>query len=91
MSAATLTNAERIHERVARGEYADADEVVSRALDALEYQKNLRLVRNLINEALDSVAKHGAIPLTPTLFDEIFEAALEANRRGNPIADHVKS
>ena len=90
MITATLTNAERIQERVARGEYADADEVVARALDALEYRENVVLVRRLIDEARESVAKHGAIPWTPTLFDEIFAEALEANRRGDPIADHVK-
>lgn len=90
MSTGTSTNAERIQGRVARGDYADADEVVSRALDALEYQENLRLVRHLIDEAQDSVAKHGTIPWTPTLFNEIYDEALEANRRGDPIADHVK-
>lgn len=90
MITATLTNAERIQERVARGEYADADEVVARALDALEYQDNLRLVRRLIDEARESVAKHGAIPMTPTLFDEIFAEALEASRRGDPVPDYLK-
>lgn len=86
----SATVAERIQERVARGDYADADEVVTRALDALEYQENLRLVRHLIDEARESDAKHGSIPMTPTLFDEIFAAALQANRRGDPVPDYLK-
>ncbi len=90
MSTATLTNAQRIQERVARGEYADADEVVAKALDALEYQENLVMVRALIDEARASIATHGTIPWTPTLMDEILERARETHRRGDPIADHVR-
>lgn len=90
MTTATLTNEQRIRERIDSGDYADAAEVVTKALDALEYQENLRLVRRLIGEAWESVEKHGTIPLTPTLFQEIYEEALEANRRGDPISDHVR-
>lgn len=81
---------ERIQQRVESGEYADAVEVLSRALNSLEVQENIRKVRALIAEAEASIAEHGSIPWTPTLFAEILEQAREANRRGDPIADHVK-
>lgn len=89
MSTATLTNAERIQERVARGEYADADEVVARALDALEYQENLVLVRALIDEARASVAKHGAIPMTATFWDDLMEEARKLDPN-TPLPRHLQ-
>lgn len=81
---------ERIQEWVDRGDFADADEPVARAMDALEVQENIRKVRALIAEAEESVEQHGTIPWTPTLMSEILEEAREAHRRGDPIADHVK-
>lgn len=81
---------ERIQEWVDRGDFADADELVARAMDALEVEENHRRVRALIAEAEESVEQHGTVPWTPTLFAEILERAREGSRRGRPIPDHVK-
>ncbi len=88
----TIANAEvadRIQERVDRGDYADADEVVAQALDVLETQENIRKVRTLIAEADAEIAEHGTIPWTPTLWDDLEEEA----RRMDPsvlLPDHLR-
>jgi len=80
---------ERIQERVDRGEYADADEIIARALNALEVQENIRKVRMLIAEADAGIAEHGTIPWTPTFWDDLEEEARRMDPTA-PLPDHLR-
>lgn len=86
---ANASNAERIQERVDRGEYSDADDVIARALDVLEIQENIRKVRALIAEADADIAVHGTIPWTPTFWDELEEEARRLDP-DTPLPDHLR-
>ena len=83
------TVAERIQKRMDSGAYTDADEVVSRALDSLEVQENIRKVRALIAEAEASIAEHGTIPWTPTFWDELAEEARRLDPTV-PLPEHLR-
>lgn len=89
---------ERIRRLVDSGRFADAGEVVARALDAMELVERRRpergekveKLRALIAEADADFERGDYVEWTPTLLDEILEDARAASRRGDPIADHVK-
>lgn len=88
----TIANAavaDRIQERVDRGDYADADEVVARALDVLEIQENIRKVRALVAEADAEIAEHGTIPWSPTFWDDLEEEARRMDP-ATPLPDHLR-
>lgn len=86
---ADLSVADRIRERVDRGDYADAAEVVARALDVLETQENIRKVRALIAEADAEIAEHGTVPWTPTFWDDLEEEARRMDPTA-PLPDHLR-
>lgn len=85
---------ERIQRYLEVGEFVDPGDVVARALDALdivvEHRRQQLELRALIQEGLDQADRGELIPWTPELMDEIWAEAIEANRRGAPIPDHVK-
>lgn len=80
---------ERIRERVESGRYADASDIVSRALDVLEEQENVQKVRALIAEADADIALHGTIPWTPTFWDELLEEARQLDP-ATPLPGHLR-
>ena len=89
----TITNplvVERLRQQVASGEFPNTDAVVTEALDALQREKNLRLVRALVAEADEDIARGDVHEITPTFWDELRAEAEEDSRRGLPISDHVK-
>ena len=53
----TLSIQERIQRQIDSGRYADASAVMSQALDVLENEQKLRVLRELIAEADESVAR----------------------------------
>ena len=80
---------ERIQRQIDSGRYADASAVMSQALDVLENEQKLRVLRELIAEADESVARGEVHEWTPTLMAEIWAEADEDDRLGLPIPDHV--
>ncbi len=89
---------ERIRKHVDSGRFADETQVVTEALDAMELVERRRAeeeekfeeLRALIAEADAELERGEFIEWTPTLMSEILAEALEANRRGEPVDDHVK-
>lgn len=89
---------ERIRRHVDSGRFADASEVVAHALDEMELAERRRAehdekvdqLRALIAEADAELERGELVQWTPSLAAEILEEAREANRRGDPIDDHVK-
>ena len=80
---------ERIRRQIDSGRYADASEVVAQALDVLENEQKLRVLRALVAEAMEDVANGNVHEMTPTFWDEIWAEADEEDRLGLPIPDHV--
>ncbi len=81
---------ERIERQVHEGNFEDASAVLARALDVIENEEKLRVLRALIDEAEESVARGEVFEWTPTTWDEICAEADEEDRLGLPIPDHVK-
>lgn len=89
---------ERIRKHVDSGRFADEVQVVTEALDAMEIvergraeeEEKVEELRALIAEADAELERGEYVEWTPTLMSEILAEALEANRRGDPIDDHVK-
>ena len=67
-----------IREKVERGEYRDADEVIRAAFDQLEFLE----LRRLIQEGIPSIERGEGIGLTPEVWAEIEREADEMVRRG---------
>ena len=89
---------ERIRRHVDSGKYTDAVHVVAEALDAMdlverrraEEEEKIERLRVLIAEGDEDFERGDFVEWTPTLMSEILAEALEANRRGEPVDDHVK-
>lgn len=79
-----------VREQVATGRYANASEVVREALRILENQAKLQNLRELIAEAEEEYARGEFIEWRPGMMEEIRQEAIEADRLGLPIPDHVK-
>ncbi len=80
----------KINERIELGTYPDADTVVEEALQLLEARDRKATLRELLQEALDQASRGEVIEMTPDFWPSIMRETKEANRRGDPIADHVK-
>lgn len=78
-----------IRERVESGRYADETAVLAEALRLLEDRDKLEHLRALIDEAEAEVARGELIDWTPDFMEQLWQEALEANRRGDPIDDAV--
>lgn len=84
------TTEERIRRQVDSGRYEDAGAVVSKAVEMLERAENLRIVRALVAEAEESIARGEVYDMTDTFWEEIWAEADEEDRLGIPIPDHLK-
>jgi len=80
---------ERIQRQVESGRYADASEVMAQALDVLENEQKLRVLRDLVAEAEEDIANGDVFEWTSTSMAEIWAEADEDDRLGLPIPDHV--
>lgn len=78
-----------IRERVRSGRYADETAVLDAALRLLEERDKLEYLRALIDEADAEVARGELVEWTPDFMEQVWQEALEANRRGDPIDDAV--
>ena len=81
---------ERIQRQIDSGRYANVDAVVAEALDVLENEQKLRVLRELIAEAEEDVARGDVFEWTTTSMEEVRAEADEEDRLGLPIPDHVK-
>ena len=80
----------KINERVERGQYPDAASVVEEALRSLDAREKKVELHSLLQVALDQVDRGEIIEMDDDFWPNIMWEAKEANRRGDPIADHVK-
>jgi antitoxin ParD1/3/4 len=72
-----------IREKVERGDYADAGEVVREALRFLDDRdRQLAELRAKLQPAIDQLDRGDGIPFTPQLMEEIRREAAERFRRG---------
>ena len=76
----------KIEQLVASGQYADADAVIHRALEALEQARFLKL-RALV---LAGHRSGKTRELTPEVWEEIAQDADESDRLGLPLRDEVQ-
>lgn len=75
--------AERIRQKVARGDFPDAGEVVRAAMRLLEEQEQqLAHLRSALQIGLDQLDRGEGIPFTPDLMAEIRREAEDLFRRG---------
>lgn len=81
--------AQRIRRHIESGEFADADSVVSRALDSMENEGRLRVLRSLIAEADAEEERGEVISMSPDFWPSLWRDADEADERGDPIIAHV--
>ena len=76
---------------VASGQYADASDVVDKAVHLLaERERKLQWLRNEIAIGAEQVRRGELIEFTPELFEEIKRQAAENARQGMPVKDAVK-
>ena len=90
MTIAEPSNQERIQRHIDSGRFPNVDAVLSRALDELENAEKLRILRVLVAEADEDLARGDVYEITPTFWDELRAEAEEDDRLGLPISDHVK-
>jgi len=80
---------ERIQRQVESGRYADGTAVLERALDDLERSENLRLLKALIAEAEEDIARGDVFEATPEFWDEVWEEAM-AMDPNTPLPEHLR-
>jgi antitoxin ParD1/3/4 len=89
----TLTLSPRIEalikEKVASGQYADANEVVSEGLRLLEERDRLERLRAEIAIGFEEIERGECVPWTPDLMERLMREAEEDERNGVPIDDAV--
>lgn len=81
---------DRVQRQIDSGRFADASEVVARALDALENREKLRVLRELTAKADAEEARGDVVPMSPDFWPSLWSGAGEADERGDPILDHVR-
>ena len=76
---------------VASGEYADAAEVIDKAVQLLvERDRQLRWLREELAIGEEQARRGEVVELTPERLEEIKRRGFEAARNGKPIKDAVK-
>lgn len=80
----------QIREFVDTGQFANADEVVARALELLSNYQKLKRVRELVAEGDAAFARGDYVEVTENFLQEALERAREHSRLGLPIPEHVK-
>jgi putative addiction module CopG family antidote len=73
---------EIVRELVEAGRYASADEVIERALQALDYQERLERLRAMLQIGIDADDRGEVDEWTPELRERLHQEALERYRRG---------
>ena len=71
-----------VRELVEGGRYADLDEVIERALEALDYQERTERLRAMLQEGIDEDDRGEVDEWTPELRERLHQQALERYRRG---------
>lgn len=79
-----------IQEKVVRGEYTDASEVIREALQLLEDRDRLRRLRAELAIGLEQIERGATVPDTPDFMERLKREAAEHVRLGQPIKDAVK-
>ncbi len=82
--------AEQVRRLVESGQFEDADDVVSRALELLTNEQKPKRVKELIAEGEASYARGEFVEVTEGFMQDALERARERSRLGLPIPDHVK-
>jgi antitoxin ParD1/3/4 len=79
----------RIHEKVERGDYSDASEVVREAMRLLDARDHQRAsLRAKLQSGLDQLDRGDGVPFTPGLMAEIRQQVQDRYQRGDrPKAD----
>lgn len=80
---------ERIQRQIDSGRYSDIGAVLSRALEILERAENLRLVRELVAEAEDDIARGDIYEGTPAFWEEVWEEAMVMDPN-TPLPEHLR-
>jgi len=71
-----------VRELVEGGRYADLDEVIERALEALDYQERMERLREMVQVGIDAADRGEVDEWTPELRDRLRREAVEAFERG---------
>jgi len=84
-----LTIEERIQRQIDSGRYADASEVLKQALALMEREENLKLLKALIAEAEESIARGEVYEMTDEFWDEVWDEAM-AMDPNTPLPEHLR-
>jgi antitoxin ParD1/3/4 len=77
---------ERIVQLVAKGRYANANDLVERAVDLLEaYDEQRAALQAMIQEGLDDIEEGRVVEFTPDLMHRLIDESEEDARIGRPI------
>ena len=71
-----------VREKVDAGRYADPDEVIERALEALDYQERMERLREMVQVGIDAADRGEVDEWTPELRDRLRREAVEMFERG---------
>jgi antitoxin ParD1/3/4 len=74
---------EIVRELVEAGRYGSTDEVIERALQALDYQERLERLRDMVQVGIDAADRGEVDEWTPELRDRLRREAAEAFERGD--------
>ena len=85
----TLSIEERIQRQIESGRYADASEVLAQALALMERRENLLLMKALIAEAEESIARGEVYEMTDEFWDEVWDEAM-AMDPNTPVPEHLR-
>ena len=80
-----------MRDRNASGRFPTPEAVIEHALDLLHQVDSLERLRALVAQADAEIERGELIDWSPDLFDQLREEAAEAERRGEPLTDHVKA
>ena len=71
-----------VRELVEGGRYSSTDEVIERALEALDYQERLERFRDMVQVGIDAANRGEVDTWTPELRDRLRREAFEMFERG---------
>ncbi len=80
-----------VRAKVESGEYADASDVVTDALQLMDaHDRRIQELRADVAEGFAQVERGESVELTPERMDSIMERARENARKGKPVKDAVR-
>ena len=80
----------RVREKVARGEFSDADAVIREAMRLLdERERQLVQLRDMLQIGINQLDQGEGVPFTPTLVAQMRKDAEERFQRGERANPHV--